>query len=85
MPLSLRVTLSLLRPHENTNILLCLISVVFPCCYLHAKVQYTYSTIFYQRVKHRPTFKSLQISSHLGFPQPTSNGETEIRERVPSH
>jgi len=82
MPLSLRVTLSLLRPHENTNILLCLISVVFPCCYLHAKVQYTYSTIFYQRVKHRPTFKSLihyclfLLRSHP--PTSISHGETEI-------
>jgi len=61
-----RATLSLLRSLENAN-LLCFMSVIFPCCW-HAKVQY--STIFYyQRVKHRPTFKFHPISSPLLSPQ----------------
>jgi hypothetical protein len=60
MRLFQRVTLNLLRPHENTN-LLWLTSIVFffPCRSSHAKVQYARTTIYYHRVKHRSTLEIL--------------------------
>lgn len=81
-----RVTLSLLKLHENNNLLVSSLLFFLVVCSPHAKLRFI--VLYYQRVKHRLTFKSLCISSHPVppcFPTSTSHGQSQIRGRVPSH